>query len=113
MRLRTHFRLIVLVAIVGASLPAAGQQASDLSARRFVYPASPDAVVVTFSERFDALEDADLGPTLLVFGDGRAEIHYPAYMARAGDWQVQLSNGELRTLVQGLVDRGVAEFDID
>jgi hypothetical protein len=46
-----------------------------------------------------------------IYGDGRALVHYPRYMKRAGDYMVRLAQPELDGLLRSLVDRGVAGFD--
>ena len=112
MSLRTRCLALVLVVIWAGPTPGAAQPDADTRPERFVHSTDPAAVVVAFSERFGAIGDADPGPRLRVFGDGRVEVHYPHYMKRAGDWRLQLTTAELRALVGGLVDRGLAEFDV-
>lgn len=106
-----RIRLFALALVVIWAAPASPQPDADAGRERFVYSTDSADVVVAFSEHFAATGDADRGPSLRVFGDGRVEVHYPRYMKRAGDWHLQLPTAELRALVGGLVARGVAEFD--
>jgi hypothetical protein len=76
---------------------------------QFLMPADPDVVVISYSETPDMLANPDSLPMIRVFGDGEVLVHYPAYMKRAGDYQVFLNPGELRQLLISL--SGVFEFN--
>jgi hypothetical protein len=71
----------------------------------------PDAVVVVYREVLGEIGDADRGPTLTVYGDGRMVAHYPRYMKRAGDWERRLTASELDGLLASLAAKGVLDFD--
>lgn len=75
------------------------------------YDPDPTAVVVSFRETLGEVADADRGPSLEVFGDGRVAVHYPHYMTRAGDWTARLTSDALQALLRSLVDRGILTFD--
>jgi hypothetical protein len=70
-----------------------------------------DDVVLTLTEHPGELAVND-ALTVQVFGDGRVEVHRPAYMKRAGDRSLKLSRDELQRLV-ARVARGVVEADHD
>jgi hypothetical protein len=70
-----------------------------------------DVVVVTYRELLGEIGDADRGPTLQIYGDGRVVAHYPAYLRSAGDYEQQLAPGELDLLLGALADAGVLDFD--
>lgn len=108
--------LTALFALFAALLlaPAATSQSPANSAappQRFDYSRDASTVVVRFAEVVNAMEDADPGPWLRAYGDGRVEVHYPRYMLRAGDYTLQLTPVELNELVGSLVSRGLVEFD--
>jgi hypothetical protein len=71
----------------------------------------PDAVVVVYREVLGEIGDADRGPTLTVYGDGRLVAHYPRYMKRAGDYEHRLTAAQLDTLLGSLAAKGILDFD--
>jgi hypothetical protein len=73
------------------------------------YPTDGGTVVVHYQEALGEL--AEGGPSLTVYGDGRAVAHWPGYMKRAGDYDVQLSPREMDALVSSLVANGVLDVD--
>jgi hypothetical protein len=72
-----------------------------------------ETVVIQFSERPHLLRDPDPGPSLRIYGDGRVEVHRPAYMQPAGDFTLTLSPEDLNALVESLVSRRLVDFDAD
>lgn len=75
------------------------------------YDDAPQEVVVSYLEALGEIEDEDPGPSMKVYGDGRVLVHYPAYMKRAGDYTLQLSDSEMEALLSSLVSNGVLDFD--
>lgn len=75
------------------------------------YARGAEEVVVSYLEALGEIEDEDPGPSLKVYGDGRVLVHYPAYMKRAGDYELQLSDSELDALMRSLVSKGVLDFN--
>ena len=71
----------------------------------------PSEPVIHYQLDIAMLADIDDRPTMSVFGDGRVEVHYPVYMKKAGDYRMQLAEGELVDLIQSLSANGVLEFD--
>jgi hypothetical protein len=71
----------------------------------------PGAVVLVYREVLGEIGGDDRGPTLTVYGDGRAVAHYPRYMKRAGDWEHRLGGAELDALLASLATKGVLDFD--
>ena len=57
------------------------------------------------------LAEPDPEPLLRIYGNGRVHVHYPAYMTRAGNYELQLSQPELRTLLRALATDGIIDFD--
>lgn len=70
-----------------------------------------DVAVVVYREVLGEIGDADRGPTLTVYGDGRMVAHYPRYMKRAGDYEHRLTTAEVDALLQSLASKGVLDFD--
>ena len=75
------------------------------------YPTDGASVVVRYQETYGELGDG--GPSLTVYGNGRAVAHWPAYMKRAGDYDAQLSRREMDSLVASLVANGVLDVDTE
>ena len=97
--------LVILLLCVGAAGSA------DAGDPAVAYSTAPDHVVVRYIEVVGELEESDPGPTLTIFGDGRAVAHYPVYMRRAGDHAATLTRNEMDDLVASLAAKGVAGFD--
>jgi hypothetical protein len=113
---RVVFALGLLLAILGIALggwKAAAQDPgeTETSAAIVEYARDPGTVVIQFTEKLGEIALPEGGPSLRVYGDGRALVHYPRYMKRAGDYRVQLSQEEMARLMRLLVDRKVLEFD--
>jgi hypothetical protein len=81
------------------------------SAPPVTYDPNPNALVVGLREVLGEVADADPGPTIEVFGDGRVAVHRPHYMIGAGDWTDRLAPRELRQLIRDLVDDGFLTLD--
>jgi hypothetical protein len=75
------------------------------------YEASPTAVVASLREVVGEMADADPGPSMQIFGDGRIVVHFPDYMQRAGDWTDQLSADEMQVVLGALVADGLLDLD--
>ncbi|MCC6849780.1 MAG: hypothetical protein IT294_14845 [Deltaproteobacteria bacterium] len=109
-------RSVMAALCMAAFAPAAGAGAAPLvggTEPPIVEPSRrPDDVVLVHREIIGEIAGADRGPTLTVYGDGRAIAHYPIYMKRAGDWERRLAPRELDALLASLVAKGVLEFDV-
>ena len=81
-----------------------------------IYPAfkySETAVepVIEYNLVHDMLAEPDPQPLLRVYGNGRAHVHYPMYMKKAGNYEMQLSRPELNQLIRDLATDGIIDFD--
>jgi hypothetical protein len=104
---RLLFATLALAACLsGGFASAANAQEADVD-----YSRDPRVAVVTWTEVSGEIANPDTKPRLVVYGDGLAVAHYPRYMKRAGDFELQLSPAEMDTLVRGLVQKGLVEFD--
>ncbi len=103
---RLLFAPLALAACLSGGLPsAATAQDADVD-----YSRDPRVAVVTWTEVSGEIANPDTKPRLVVYGDGLAVAHYPPYMKRAGDFELQLSEAEMAALVRGLVQNGLVEF---
>ena len=107
-------RLVItlVLAVLAASVPSAeaSNRRQPAAQRTFEYPRGADTIVVQLS-RAGGITDADETPLLRIYGDGRALVHFPAYMRQAGDYALQLGDGEMEDLISALVESGLMEFD--
>jgi hypothetical protein len=110
MQLRLRWWRIGLLGLLLVLLRAAPASAQTDTAL-FELPSNPQALVLRFSESYVSIADPDPGSSLEIHADGRVVVHYPPYMKRAGDYEMHLSAGALRSLVASQLARGVAEFD--
>lgn len=67
--------------------------------------------VVHYQLNIDMLADVDDRLSMSIFASGRVHVHYPVYMKKTGDYEMQLDEAELLTLIQSLSGNGVLDFD--
>ena len=118
---RRFARLLLLVvaawfATTAVALPVRAQQAGETPGQArerasFQYREAADSVVLRYSEHLSALAGADSGRSVVVYGDGRVVVHYPALMKRAGDYTLRLSRVEMRELLERVVARDFVDLD--
>ncbi len=111
--LRSLVHAAVGIAIALGAAPAAAQipWAAAPPEPGFEYASDPQTLVLAFSEVLGELAEADPGPTLRLYGDGRLAVHYPAYMRRAGEYSGRLSPNEMHDLMASLIGKKLVEFD--
>lgn len=107
-RLRARSLFVAILVLAGGP---AGVEGAGGGAATIAYDRTPGAVVVRFTEVPGELAEADGGPVLTVYGDGRATVRYPPYMRRAGTYTVRLARPEVDALVASLADKGLVELD--
>ncbi len=67
--------------------------------------------VIHYWRDVQMLSGIDDKPAIRVYGDGRVRVHYPSYMKRAGDYEMQLNDAELTALLRSLSSDGLMEMD--
>ena len=77
----------------------------------FHFAATDDMPVIEYTLDHHMLAQRDPVPLLRVYGSGRVQVHFPAYMKKAGDYEMQISRAELNKLLRMLADKGVMDFD--
>ena len=70
-----------------------------------------DEPVIYYQQNIQMLADIKDRISMSIFSDGRVFVHYPVYMKKAGDYEMQLDEPELLTLIQSLSGNGVLDFD--
>lgn len=105
---RSHHRLAVFIVV---RLVLASVEMTTVTASKLATAGPLDMVVVHYTETLGEIAGADRGPTLTIHEDGTVDVHYPAYMRRAGDYRGRLGAAELETLLGRLIGHGVLDFD--
>ena len=78
---------------------------------RFATDLTEAEPVIHYQQNIQMLSGIDDRPSLKVFGSGRVVVHFPVYMKKAGDYEMQLDDEELVDLIQSLSSNGVMDFD--
>ncbi|MGE4606517.1 MAG: hypothetical protein AAEJ52_07240, partial [Myxococcota bacterium] len=107
---------LVLFVSVGASAAQAQSTTSPMQggqggAASYELSADPGAVVLRMQEEIGALEPPGSGPSVTVYASGRTVVQYPAYMKRAGVYELVLDPAEMRDMFESLLARRIVEFD--
>ncbi len=77
----------------------------------FQYAQEPNTLVVEMRRTSGEVGDPDPIPLLRIYGDGSVRVHFPSYLKRAGDYELQLSQTEMESLLASLIGNGVMVFD--
>ncbi|NNL95817.1 MAG: hypothetical protein HKO64_09370 [Xanthomonadales bacterium] len=77
----------------------------------FQVPSDPEVPVISYSETPELLGNPDRTPRVQVFGDGLVWVHYPVYMKKAGDYQMQLNPVQLHKLLSEV--SAIFDFDVE
>jgi hypothetical protein len=105
--MRTALTLCLILGPLGLWLASAGAAAAEPLC---TYSRNADNVVLSYQEILP-VGGPDPGPSLTVYGDGRALVHYPAYKKRAGDYELRLTPAELDALVDAVAGGGLLDLD--
>jgi hypothetical protein len=76
-------------------------------------PAELAEPLLALSYQGGFIKNPDPTPFVRVYPGGRVLIHYPAYMKRAGDYELQLSESEIEALLSSFADRQVLTLEPD
>jgi len=78
---------------------------------RFDALAATSEPIIQYQQNTALLSDIADRPTFRVYGDGRVVVHNPLYMKKAGDYEMQLDDSELISLIRNLSSNGITDFD--
>ena len=95
-----------LFGLTGLLVAAAAEAQPD-----FRLDTRPEALVAEYREVIGGIASEDPGPRVSLFGGGRVEVHVPAYLKGAGDFELELGPAALRAFVADLIDLGLVDFD--
>lgn len=74
-------------------------------------PGEVQEPVLELSYEGGLIKNPDPTPFVRVYPDGRVLVHYPAYMKRAGDYELRLSDEELQELLASFADQDVLTLE--
>jgi hypothetical protein len=77
----------------------------------FHYSATASEPIIEYNLVHGMLAQPDPVPLLRVYGNGRVHVHFPAYMKKTGDYEMNVSPVELNELIRLLADDGIMDFD--
>ena len=100
--------LLSTSAVCAQKTVESGEQSAGFSFATGVAAIEP---VIHFQQNIQMLAGINDRPTLQIFGNGRVLVHYPVYMKKAGDYEMQLDEAELVALIQSLSGNGLMTFD--
>ncbi len=102
--------LVSLIVSAGVSAQATGQFNANFQPI-FEFSRTSSEPIIEYNLIQHMLAEPDPQPLLLIYGNGKARVHFPRYMKRAGDYELQLSRSELTALLRSLALDGIVEFD--
>ncbi|NNJ93769.1 MAG: hypothetical protein HKP57_03385 [Halobacteria archaeon] len=104
--------LVSLLLVLCVALPVhAADKQSPGPQPVLQFSAASTEPVIEYNLVHHLLAQQDPVPLLRVYGDGRVHVHFPAYMKRAGDYEMVISRVQLNDLLRQLTDDGVMDFD--
>ena len=103
--------LSAILLLVSPVLSAQKVVESGVNSAGFSFNEKSSEPVIQYRQHIHMLAGIDDKPTLQIFADGRVVAHYPVYMKKAGDYEMQLDEAELEALIQSLSSNGLMVFD--
>ncbi len=111
-------KFLPLLAFAGAALLAPGcgdrnEVVPEPVKGSFTYEEASEEPLLALSYEGGLIQDPDTTPFVRVYPNGRVLIHYPAYMKKAGDYELQLDDEELQRLLDSFADQSMLDLDFD
>ena len=111
------FRILLPLVGVGMfALGGCGNRNGDMQEAikgSFMYERVSEAPLLELSYEGGRIRDRDPTPFVRVFPNGRVLVHYPTYMKKAGDYELNLNDDELRQLLDSFADQSMLELDFN
>ncbi len=70
-----------------------------------------ETAAITYSLVPHMIISKDKTPLLRIYKNGKVLIHYPEYSPKAGDYETELSTGEMQSLLNMVKEKGLSSFD--
>ena len=111
-------KLPIVMTLAGAALLALGCGNDDSVAPEpikgsFAYEEASEEPLLELSYEGGLIQDPDPTPFVTVFPNGRVVIHYPAYMKKAGDYELNLEDEELQQLLGSFADQSMLDLELN
>ena len=107
-----HLLLALFSLCHGAlSLAAGNPDATGAAQPAFQFSTTSSEPLIEFNLVHHMLAQPDPTPLLRVYGNGRVHVHYPAYMKKAGEYEMYLNRGQIIELLRMLSDNGIMDFN--
>jgi len=101
-----------MLAALATGLTASAQESAEGGSADYAieYSAAANDVIIEY-DVLTEIETTDETPLMRVYGDGKVHVHRPEYRVDAGDYELQLSQEQLESLLDQLQDDGVLSYD--
>lgn len=98
----------------GGTGPAAGEEpGGTFGTGPGPEPGTVEEPLIELRYEGGLIKNPDPTPFVRVYPGGRVLIHYPAYMKKAGDYELQLDDAELQELLSSFADREMLTTESD
>lgn len=77
----------------------------------FSYEPTAEEPLLQLSYSGGMIENPDPTPFIRVYPNGRVLVHYPAYMKKAGDYELELNESELAELMAAFADESILKLE--
>jgi len=74
-------------------------------------PVLANDLIVTYDQQHELLANNNPEPLLSIYANGKARAVYPEYMKKAGIYEWQLSDSEMKVLHRLIGKQGIQQFD--
>lgn len=103
--------LFSVILLTGVDVGAQEIIQSKLNAAGFRYSVNSAVPVIDYQQNIHMLSAVNDRPSVKVYGNGRVVVHYPVYMKKSGDYEMQLSKKELVAMIRSMSNEGLMDFD--
>ncbi|HHJ36764.1 MAG TPA: hypothetical protein ENJ87_13465 [Gammaproteobacteria bacterium] len=100
-----------MILLTGVDVGAQEIIQSKLNAAGFRYSVNSAVPVIDYQQNIHMLSAVNDRPSVKVYGNGRVVVHYPVYMKKSGDYEMQLSKKELVAMIRSMSNEGLMDFD--
>ena len=112
----TRFLFIVFALVFCGNVAAKDNTLVNVNkpgAAAFSFDTASLEPVIVYHEVVEMIANRDEQPMLKIYADGRVQVHHPVYKKNAGDYEMQLSQQDLVSLIASLADDELMDFDTE
>ena len=114
LRLGAKLTVMLMLVLPGTGIAAPGdmlQFEGESDGRLYEVDTRSPEPIIEYWLKIDLLPESGDRPVVQVFGDGRVNVHRPVYMKDAGDYELVLTQDQLKDLLRSFGKRGLMDFD--